>query len=95
MITMWLPGGFSSSILRVELQPSFSRYSSFLLLLPLGFIVLAIANLGSLTLPAWQCICLLTGSVFLLVPDGFEIINLGASIILIAGLLPLGLSWLN
>jgi hypothetical protein len=66
-----------------------------IVLLPIGFIILAIANLVGLTLPSWQCICLIIGSGLLLVPDGFEIINLGASIILIAGLLPIGLSWLN
>jgi len=66
-----------------------------IVLLPLGFIILAVANLGGLTLSAWQCICLITGSALLLMPDGFEIINLGASVILIAGLLPMGLSWLN
>jgi len=87
-----------------QIKPAFrtiSRKASWLklvwgiLLLPLGFILLAIANLGGLTLPAWQCICLLLGSLLLLVPDGFEVVNLGASIILIAGLLPMGLSWLN
>jgi hypothetical protein len=87
-----------------QLKPGFrtiSQKASWLklvwgiVLLPLGFIILAIANLGSQTIPSWQCICLLVGSGLLLVPDGFEIVNLGASIILIAGLLPMGLSWLN
>jgi hypothetical protein len=86
-----------------QIKPAFrtiSRKASWLklvwgiLLLPLGFILLAIANLGGLTLPAWQCICLLLGSLLLLVPDGFEIVNLGASLVLIVGLLPMGLSWL-
>jgi hypothetical protein len=87
-----------------QLKPGFrtiSQKASWLklvwgiVLLPLGFIILAVANLGGLTLPTWQCICLLLGSGLLLVPDGFEIINLGASIILIAGMLPMGLSWLT
>jgi len=87
-----------------QLRPGFktiSQKASWLklvwgiVLLPLGFIILAIANLGGLTIPSWQCICLLVGSGLLLVPDGFEIVNLGASIVLIAGLLPMGLSWLN
>jgi hypothetical protein len=87
-----------------QLKPGFktmSQKASWLklvwgiVLLPLGFIILAIANLGGLTLPSWQCICLIIGSVLLLTPDGFEIINLGASIILLAGLLPMGLSWLS
>jgi hypothetical protein len=64
-------------------------------LLPLGFIILAFANLGGPTLPSWQCICLIIGPVLLLTPDGFEIINLGASIILLAGLSPMGLSWFD
>jgi hypothetical protein len=87
-----------------QLKPGFktmSQKASWLklvwgiVLLPLGFIILAIANLGGLTLPSWQCICLIIGSVLLLTPDGFEIINLGASIILLAGLLPMGLNWLS
>jgi hypothetical protein len=85
-----------------QLKPGFrtiSQKASWLklvwgiVLLPLGFIILAVANLGGLTLPSWQCICLIIGSGLLLVPDGFEIVNLGASIILIVGLLPMGLSW--
>jgi hypothetical protein len=88
----------------VQLKPGFrtiSQKASWLklvwgiVLLPLGFIVLAIANLIGLTLPAWQCICLIIGSVLLLMPDGFEIINLGASIFLVVGLLPMGLNWLS
>lgn len=87
-----------------QLKPGFrtiSQKASWLklvwgiVLLPSGFIILAIANLGGLTLPSWQCICLLIGSGLLLVPDGFEIVNLGASLVLITGLLPMGLSWLN
>jgi hypothetical protein len=87
-----------------QLKPGFktmSQKASWLklvwgiVLLPLGFILLAIANLVGLTIPAWQCICLIIGSGLLLVPDGFEIINLGASIILLAGLLPMGLNWLS
>jgi hypothetical protein len=87
-----------------QLKPGFktmSQKASWLklvwgiVLLPSGFIILAIANLGGLTLPAWQCICIIIGSVLLLIPDGFEIINLGASIILLAGFLPMGMIWLN
>lgn len=87
-----------------QLKPGFktmSQKASWLklvwgiVLLPLGFIILAIANLGGLTLPSWQCFCLIIGSVLLFTPDGFEIINLGASIILLAGLLPMGLNWLS
>jgi hypothetical protein len=87
-----------------QLKPGFrtiSQKASWLklvwgiVLLPLGFIILAIANLGGPAIPSWQCICLLIGSGLLLVPDGFEIVNLGASIILIAGLLPMGLNWLS
>jgi hypothetical protein len=86
-----------------QLKPAFrtiSQKASWLklvwgiVLLPSGFLILAIANLVGLTIPTWQCICLMIGSVLLLVPDGFEIINLSASIILIAGLLPMGLTWL-
>jgi hypothetical protein len=87
-----------------QLKPGFktmSQKASWLklvwgiVLLPLGFILLAIANLVGLTLPEWQCICLIIGSVLLLTPDGFEIVNLGASIFLVVGLLPMGLSWLS
>jgi hypothetical protein len=40
------------------------------LLLPLGFAILAIALLASGALPAWQGIALLVGSLLLMVPDG-------------------------
>jgi hypothetical protein len=87
-----------------QLKPGFktmSQKASWLklvwgiVLLPLGFIILALANLVGLTLPSWQCICIIIGSLLLLTPDGFEIINLGASIILLAGFLPMGLLWLS
>jgi hypothetical protein len=61
------------------------------LLLPLGFALQAIALLRSRALPRWQGVCFLVAVVLVAVPDGMEIINLGASVLMTMALLPYGL----
>jgi hypothetical protein len=65
------------------------------LLLPIGFAILAVALLVSGVLPAWQCIALLVGSLLLLVPDGLELISLSGCVLLALGLIPTGLELLG
>jgi hypothetical protein len=45
-------------------------------------------------LPVWQAITLLSGTLLLAAPDGFEIISLLASVLLAVALIPLGLQFL-
>lgn len=61
-----------------------------IVLLPVGFAVQAIAALQTRTLPRWQATCFLIGVLLIGVPDGLEIINLGASIVLALAFVPLG-----
>ena len=59
-----------------------------LALLPLGFVFLFIAMFSAGTLPVWQAITLLIGTILLIAPDGFEIISLFGSVLLAIGLMP-------
>jgi hypothetical protein len=61
------------------------------LLLPLGFALQAIALLQSGVLARWQSLVFLVAVLLVAVPDGMEIINLGASVLLTVALLPYGL----
>jgi hypothetical protein len=65
-----------------------------LALLPIGFALLSIAMLSAGALPVWQAITLLSGTLLLAAPDGFEIISLLASVLLAVALIPLGLQFL-
>jgi hypothetical protein len=60
-------------------------------LIALGFAIQAIALLKTNLIPRWQSILLLVGICLLGGPDGFEIVNLGASILLGAALVPYGI----
>jgi len=62
-----------------------------LLLLPIGFAIQAVALLGSQTLPRWQGILFLVGVLFVGTPDGAEIINLTAAILLAVAFVPYGI----
>jgi hypothetical protein len=59
--------------------------------LPIGFIIQAIGLLKSRSLPIWQCVLFLIGVFFIATPDGVEIINLIASILIAVALIPYGL----
>jgi hypothetical protein len=62
-----------------------------ILLLPVGFGIQAIALLKSQTLPRWQSILFLIGVLLVGTPDGVEIINLTAAILLAVAFVPYGI----
>jgi len=62
-----------------------------LLLLPIGFVIQAIGLLKSNSLPKWQSILFLIGVLFIGTPDGVEIINLTAAILLAIAFIPYGI----
>jgi hypothetical protein len=59
--------------------------------LPIGFVIQAIALIKTRSLPLWQSILFLIGAIFIATPDGMEIINLGASILIAVSLIPYGM----
>ena len=63
-----------------------------IVLIPIGFAVLAIAALSSGATSPWVAILLLVGVLFIGFPDGAEIVNLGAALTMAAGLVPFGLA---
>ncbi len=63
-----------------------------MVLIPIGFAVLAIAALVTGATSVWVALLLLIGVLFIGVPDGVELINLSAAIVMSAGLVPYGLS---
>lgn len=60
-------------------------------LLPLGFAIQAVALLKTRALPRWQTALFLAGVLFVGFPDGAEIINLTASILMAVALVPYGI----
>ncbi|MFC1966811.1 hypothetical protein ACFLWI_07745 [Chloroflexota bacterium] len=62
-----------------------------LLLLPIGFVIQAIGLLKSKSLATWQCLLFLIGVLFIGFPDGIEIINVIASVLVAIALIPYGL----
>jgi len=60
-------------------------------LLPLGFAIQAVGLLVGSALPAWQSILFLIGVLLVAVPDGMEIINLSASILMAVAMVPYGI----
>ena len=63
-----------------------------IVLIPIGFAVLAIAALASGATSPWVAILLLVGVLLIGFPDGAEIVNLGAAITMAVGLVPYGLA---
>jgi len=61
-----------------------------ILLLPLGFAIQAIGLLQGSELPHWQSTLFLIGVIFVGTPDGMEIINLSASILMGTAMIPYG-----
>lgn len=61
------------------------------LLIAVGFAIQAIGLLKTNLIPRWQSALLLTGICLLGGPDGVEIINLGAAIVLAVALVPYGI----
>ena len=62
-----------------------------LLLLPIGFVIQAIGLIKSKSLATWQGILFLIGVLFIGTPDGVEIVNLIASVMVAIALIPYGL----
>lgn len=62
-----------------------------MLLLPIGFAVQAIGLLQTNPLPRWQSALFLIGVLLVGTPDGMEIINLSASILMAAAMIPYGI----
>jgi len=58
---------------------------------PIGFAIQAIALLKTNTLPRWQSILFLIGVSLVGTPDGLEIINLIASILMAIAFVPYGI----
>jgi hypothetical protein len=59
--------------------------------LPIGFAIQAIALLKTNTFPRWQSTLFLIGVLLVATPDGLEIINLSASIMMAIALVPYGI----
>jgi len=66
-----------------------------LLLLPIGFAFQTVALIFTHTLPSWQSILFLTGVLLVGFPDGAEIINLSASILMAAAMIPYGMQLIS
>ena len=62
-----------------------------ILFLPIGFAIQAIALLKTNTLPLWQSILFLIGVLLVGTPDGLEIINLSASVMMAIAFVPYGI----
>jgi hypothetical protein len=69
-------------------QGSGSRGS---MLLPVGFGIQAIALLRSGPLARWQSLLLLVGVLLIGTPDGVEVVNLTASVLLTIAFVPYGM----
>jgi hypothetical protein len=62
-----------------------------IVLLPIGFIIQATALIKTQTLSPWQGTLFLAGALLVSTPDGLEIINLSASIMMAIALVPYGI----
>jgi hypothetical protein len=62
-----------------------------MLLLPLGFAVQAAGLLQANALPRWQSALFLVGVLLVGTPDGMEIVNLSASILMAIAMVPYGI----
>jgi hypothetical protein len=58
--------------------------------LPVGFGIQAIALIKTRSISRWQSILFLIGVLFVATPDGMEMINLGAAILMAVSLIPYG-----
>jgi hypothetical protein len=61
-----------------------------LLFLPIGFIIQAIALIKTRAIPRWHAILFLVGVLFIGTPDGVEIANLSAAILIAIACVPYG-----
>jgi hypothetical protein len=61
-----------------------------IVLLPIGFAIQAIALIKTRALPRWQSFLFLIGVLFVGTPDGVEIVNLSASVLMAVAMIPYG-----
>jgi hypothetical protein len=61
-----------------------------MLLLPLGFAVQAAGLLQANVLPRWESVLFLIGVLLVGTPDGMKIVNLSASLLMAAAMIPYG-----
>lgn len=66
-----------------------------MVLLPIGFVIQAVGLLKSRILATWQSTLFLVGVIFIGTPDGVEIINLAAAVVIAIALIPYGLTLLT
>lgn len=62
-----------------------------IVLLPIGFAIQALALLKTHTIPRWQSLLFLIGVLLVATPDGLEIINLSAFILIAIACVPYGI----
>lgn len=62
-----------------------------ILCLPIGFAILSIGLIVTQAIPVWQSLLFLVGVLLVCVPDGLEIINLSASVLMAIALVPYGI----
>ena len=62
-----------------------------ILLLPIGFAIQAVGLLRTRALPRWQSLLFLVGVLLIGTPDGVELVNLSAAILLTIAFVPYGL----
>lgn len=61
-----------------------------MVLLPIGFVIQAVGLLRSGTLATWQSTLFLIGVIFIGTPDGVEIVNLAAAVLMAIACIPYG-----
>lgn len=66
-----------------------------IVLLPLGFGIQAMALLKSKSLARWQSLLFLIGVLLIATPDGAELINLTASVLLMVAFVPYGIQMIG
>jgi hypothetical protein len=59
--------------------------------LPIGFAIQAIGLLTTQSIPGWQSLLFLIGVLLVAIPDGLEIINLSASVMMAIAFVPYGI----
>lgn len=62
-----------------------------MIFLPIGFAIQAIGLLTTHTIPGWQSLLFLIGVLLVAIPDGLEIINLSASMMMAIAFVPYGI----
>ena len=62
-----------------------------IVLLPAGFAIQAVGLIQAQSLPPWQSVLFLVGVLFVGTPDGLEIVNLGASLLMAIAMVPYGI----